>query len=89
MKRCPGVKITTHKKKVQEINFSFYQQFSIIIGGLDNVEARKYLNNLVFQLNRDQEDVVCYYIDGATEGFSGQALVVEPYLTSCYECSLL
>jgi ubiquitin-activating enzyme E1 C len=35
--RCPGVKITTYKKKVQEIPFSEYTKFPIIIGGLDNV----------------------------------------------------
>jgi molybdopterin/thiamine biosynthesis adenylyltransferase len=29
------------------------------------------------------------YIDGATEGFEGQCLVVEPFKTSCYNCSLL
>jgi ubiquitin-activating enzyme E1 C len=36
-KRCPGVKITTHKQRVQELPYSFYTQFPIIIGGLDNV----------------------------------------------------
>ena len=52
-KRFPGVQITTYRKKVQEIPFSDYLQFPIIVGGLDNVEARKYLNNIVFQINRD------------------------------------
>ena len=88
-RRCPGVSITTHKKKVQELPFSLYEQFPVIIGGLDNVEARRYLNNIVFQLNEKSEETCCYYIDGATEGFEGQALMVEPYKTSCYECSLL
>ena len=50
-KRCPGVKITTYKKKVQEIPYQEYTKFPIIIGGLDNVEARKYLNKIVFLLN--------------------------------------
>ncbi len=50
-KRCPGVKITTYNKCVQEIPFSVYLQFPVIIGGLDNVEARKYLNNIVFLIN--------------------------------------
>lgn len=68
-KRCPGVQITTHKKRVQNIPFSEYLQFPVIIGGLDNVEARKYLNNIVFQINEKSEETQCYYIDGATEGF--------------------
>lgn len=50
-KRCPGVKITTYNKRVQEIPFSVYLQFPVIVGGLDNVEARKYLNNIVFLIN--------------------------------------
>lgn len=70
MKRCPGVKVIPHKKRIQELPFNFYEKFGIIIGGLDNIEARKYLNNIVFSLNLDSEDgTVCYYIDGATEGF--------------------
>ena len=58
---------------------------------MDNIEARKYLNNIVFNLNIDnskEEQTVCYYIDGATEGFEGQVLLVEPFVSSCYECSI-
>ena len=36
-KRCPGVKITTYKQKVQEIPYQEYTKFPVIIGGLDNV----------------------------------------------------
>ena len=50
-KRCPGVQITTYKNKVQDLPYSFYTQFPIIVGGLDNVEARKYLNKIVFLIN--------------------------------------
>lgn len=49
--RCPGVKIVTYKKRVQEIPFNDYRQFPIIVGGLDNIEARKYLNKIVFLIN--------------------------------------
>ena len=49
--RCPGVQIHTYIKRVQEMNYSFYTQFPIIVGGLDNIEARKYLNNIVFLIN--------------------------------------
>ena len=36
-KRFPSVEITTYKKRVQEIPFSDYLKFPIIVGGLDNV----------------------------------------------------
>jgi len=37
MRRCPWVKVFPHKKKIQELPFSFYEKFNIIIGGLDNI----------------------------------------------------
>ena len=89
MRRCPGVKVIPHTCRVQEKDFEFYTKFNVIIGGLDNVQARKFLNSMVHQLNRDSEETCCFYIDGATEGFEGQCLVVEPFQTSCYNCSLL
>lgn len=47
------------------------------------------MNSMVHQINEDEEDVVCIYIDGATEGFEGQCIVVRPFQGSCYNCSLL
>ena len=35
------------------MNSDFYLKFGIIVGGLDNVEARKFLNAMVHQLNID------------------------------------
>ena len=69
MKRCPGVRVIPHQNRVQLMDFTFYTKFNVILGGLDNVEARKFLNSIVHQLNRDQEETVCFYIDGATERF--------------------
>jgi NEDD8-activating enzyme E1 len=67
MRRCPGVKVIPHKNRIQELPFSFYEQFNIIIGGLDNVEARKYLNNVAFNLNLNTpNETTCFYVDGAT-----------------------
>lgn len=53
MKRCPGVQVIPHVCRVQELNYNFYQQFGVIIGGLDNIEARKFLNTMVHQINED------------------------------------
>lgn len=48
------------------MSYQFYTQFPIIIGGLDNIEARKYLNKIVFMINEEQMETACYYLDGAT-----------------------
>lgn len=44
MSRFPGVKIEWFSKRIQEMELAFYEKFNIIIGGLDNVEARRWMN---------------------------------------------
>ena len=44
MKRCPGVKIAYHTKMIQDFAPDFYKDFQVIITGLDNVEARRWMN---------------------------------------------
>jgi len=92
MKRCPGVTITPHTEPVQTFPKSFFEQFQIIIGGLDNVEARRWINAMIHDMvpfvDGKPGDVGTYFIDGGTEGFQGQARVIVPFQTGCYECSL-
>jgi ubiquitin-activating enzyme E1 C len=45
--RVPGVKVTPHKAFVQTLDPSFYRGFDIVIGGLDNIEARRWINSLL------------------------------------------
>ena len=60
--------------------------------GLDNVEARSYINQKVHDLVEFDEEgkplpeTVIPFIDGGTEGFRGQAKVIIPYTTSCFDC---
>jgi ubiquitin-activating enzyme E1 C len=45
--KFPQMNIKWDNKKVQQYDKDFFRSFHIIIGGLDNIEARRWLNNLV------------------------------------------
>ena len=57
----------------------------IIIAGLDNVEARRWINKKVHELVQFDEkgqirpETQRVLIDGGTERFNGQVFVVKPY----------
>ena len=93
-KKCPWMKVTPHHGMIQDKDPSFYASFDCIISGLDNVQARRWLNSNVCGLVELDEDgdpdpsTIVPIIDGGTEGFSGQARVILPRITSCFECSL-
>ena len=53
---------------------NFYSQFQVIIAGLDNVEARRWLNSTIhrmvpFNEMTNEPEVGTVLIDGGTEGF--------------------
>ncbi|CAK7894621.1 hypothetical protein CAAN1_10S05116 [[Candida] anglica] len=82
------VKITPYFGKIQDKPIEYYQQFTVVICGLDSVEARRWINATLVSMVDDELNNLIPLIDGGTEGFRGQARVILPTLTSCYECSL-
>lgn len=91
MMRCPGVKISVHTEPVQNFPKTFFDQFQVIIAGLDNVDARRWINSMVHDLvqwDGSEANVNTCFIDGGTEGFSGQTAVIIPYTDACYDCKL-
>ncbi|ANB13059.1 NEDD8-activating protein UBA3 [Sugiyamaella lignohabitans] len=89
MKRVKGVKVTPYFGKIQDKDDAYYMQFTLVICGLDSVEARRWINaTLVNLVDSDVPESLKPLIDGGTEGFKGQARVILPTVTSCYECSL-
>ncbi|KAF8643765.1 hypothetical protein AX16_008784 [Volvariella volvacea WC 439] len=89
MNRVPGVQVTPHFCKIQDKDDNFYMQFNLVICGLDSVEARRWMNaTLVNLVDPENPESLKPLIDGGTEGFKGQARVILPTITSCYECSL-
>jgi len=89
MKRVKGVKVTPYYGKIQDKDDDYYMKFGIVICGLDNIEARRWINSTLYNLvDESNPDSLKPLIDGGTEGFKGQARVIIPSVTSCFECSL-
>ncbi|GAA98653.1 uncharacterized protein L969DRAFT_95119 [Mixia osmundae IAM 14324] len=89
MCRVPGVRVTPYFGKIQDKDEEYYNQFNIVICGLDSVEARRWMNaTLVQMVDPENPETLKPMIDGGTEGFKGQSRVILPGFTSCYECSL-
>ncbi|TPX60095.1 hypothetical protein PhCBS80983_g01980 [Powellomyces hirtus] len=89
MRRIPGVKITPYFGKIQDKDEEYYNQFTIIICGLDSVEARRWMNATIINMyDEDDPETLKPIIDGGTEGFKGQSRIILPHMTACYECSL-
>ncbi|CDZ96210.1 nedd8 activating enzyme [Phaffia rhodozyma] len=90
MARVPGCKVTSYFGKIQDHPESFYKQFNLVITGLDSVEARRWMNaTLVGMVDEDEgPESMKPMIDGGTEGFKGQATVILPTISHCYECTL-
>jgi len=93
-KRIPNCRVTPHYCKIQDLDDDFYRQFKIVISGLDSIEARRWLNSKLVSLvavdddGDPNPDTIIPFIDGGSEGFKGQARVLLPRISACFECSL-
>jgi len=96
MERVPGCKVTPYYGKIQDKSRKYYEQFQIIVCGLDSIPARQWINKLLCDMVKfhDEEQKVVdmstvkIMIDGGTEGFKGQARIILPKITSCFECTM-
>ncbi len=96
MRRVAGCVVTPYNCRIQDKPREFYEQFSVIISGLDNIEARRWLNSMLHGITTKQkdDDGDDYYdgiipmVDGGTEGFKGQARLIIPRCTACFECTM-
>ncbi|CAB4384804.1 hypothetical protein RhiirA5_363412 [Rhizophagus irregularis] len=88
MKRATDVKVTYYHGKIQDKDDDYYLGFQLIICGLDSVDARRWINATLVNLVDGEPERIRVLVDGGTEGFKGQARVIIPTITSCYECSL-
>jgi len=99
--RIPNMNINAHVGTVQEKSLDFYREFDIVIAGLDNLEARRYMNSVLHEIVEYEKDEASGemipdratqipFIDGGTEGFKGHCRVVMPGdpNSACLDCTL-
>jgi len=66
---------------VQGCGLGLFEWADLILAGLDNREARLWINRAAWKMGRP-------WIDGAIEGINGVARVFLPNQAPCYECTL-
>ncbi|ODQ81910.1 hypothetical protein BABINDRAFT_179456 [Babjeviella inositovora NRRL Y-12698] len=91
MARVAGVTINAHCCRIQDMTHAYYRQFTLVVCGLDSIEARRWMNATLCQIVTDNSAdplALIPLIDGGTEGFKGSARVILPGVSACYECSL-
>lgn len=76
----PDVSLRPFVRPVQTLGAGAINEYDLVIAGLDNREARMWINSVCRRLGR-------YWIDGAIEGLQGIARVFGPE-GACYECTL-
>src|SRR5437879_3365754 len=66
---------------VSGLGLGVFAWADLILGGLDNREARLWINRAAWKVNKP-------WIDGAIEGINGVARAFLPGKPACYECTL-
>jgi ubiquitin-like 1-activating enzyme E1 B len=81
LKFRPGVDIVAHHGNVKnaEFDIDFFKQFSVVLNGLDNLEARRHVNRLCLAAGVP-------LVESGTTGYLGQVTVHIKGKTECYEC---
>lgn len=66
---------------IDDVGLGVFRRMDIVLGGLDNREARLSINQSCYKVNRP-------WIDGAIEALNGFARVFMPPGGACYECTM-
>jgi len=78
----PGANVTAiDANLLYEVGLGVFSWADVVLAGLDNREARLWINRAAWKLDRP-------WIDGAIEGINGVARVFLPGKAPCYECTL-
>ncbi len=80
-KRVQGVNVTPHYCRIDDMPAEFYQEFTVIILGLDSLEARRWMNSMACSLLGGQLHTGLQYICTVKRAWCDLALQTGP--SSC------
>lgn len=66
---------------IDDVGLGVFRRMDVVLGGLDNREARLSINQSCYKVNKP-------WIDGAIEALNGFARVFVPGHGACYECTM-
>lgn len=66
---------------IDDVGLGVFRRMNVVLGGLDNREARLSINQSCYKVNKP-------WIDGAIEALNGFARVFIPGHGACYECTM-
>ena len=66
---------------IDDVGLGVFRRMDVVLGGLDNREARLSINQSCYKVDRP-------WIDGAIEALNGFARVFVPGQGACYECTM-
>lgn len=66
---------------IDDVGLGVFRRMDVVLGGLDNREARLSINQSCYKVNRP-------WVDGAIEVLNGFARVFVPGKGACYECTM-
>ncbi len=66
---------------IDDVGLGVFRRMSVVLGGLDNREARLAINQSCYKVDKP-------WIDGAIEALNGFARVFIPGQGACYECTM-
>ncbi|CEP60302.1 E1 ubiquitin-activating protein UBA2 LALA0_S01e07602g [Lachancea lanzarotensis] len=76
-------KLTAHTANIMDVEtfpLSWFDQFAIIFNALDNLEARRYVNQMAQFLHKP-------LLESGTAGFDGYIQPIIPGSTECFDCT--
>ncbi len=78
----PDVKVhALNGNVITDLGLGLFAEMDVVIGCLDNREARLWINRQCWKVNRP-------WVDGAIQEISGVAKVFCPPASACYECAM-